>query len=868
MLSRVRILAALLLLALPLTATAQTVYTWTAGGADTNWNTAANWNPAGGPPGTAATDVAVFNPFGGTTTNPQFTNSPTIQSLVVGPNRVGGGWTFTQDATQRTLSIGGSTVGLTTTGPATYTFNGPNLAGASATNTLNLNVGNGSTLVLAGTSAVTANQGNVTIQGGTLRLDNTSTNVPVRLLSTGTVTINGGGMFELVGNSSGTTTNVGTLNAGNNSVGGVNAIRVNNTAGGTVLNFANPGSFSLRPGTRGVYSFEAAVGNLGDTAAGGGRVTFTGTPFLGANGLLANSSGGGTVGFAIVRDAGGVDFATWNSTNGVVRATPTQTGTTAANLQSYTANDRVQFDIATNQTASATITNGSLRITPGGVGLSLSMGTNNLTTNALMLDGANDFSITGTGTLGGTGTRYIHVNNAGTTLSTSMLVANSSNPMVFAGPGFVELTGTASQNSLTGTNRFVVAGGVVRGNNTQIGFTSSGLGVISLTGGVLEIKNGTNGTGSSADFTRAVGAAAGNVTWGGGTSNEVGSGGFSAFGSNASVNLGGSATPTQVQWGVGNFVENGYALKFGSTKSDSTLTLYNPIQLDATTQPAYVLREFNVTRGTGGVSDKTILAGSLTTSGGATADILKTGNGVLELAASNTFVGNTVIRSGELRVSGQTGTNSGTSNGNVLVMSGGTLGGTGQALPSSGNQISVLNGGTIRGDSGAGTGTLTVGNTVVQNGGILAVQHGSGTTASSLTMTSGSVLNLNSGAVIDPNGTIGGERVIANLDSGAGALIVGGTTYNSDATIATYTHAGGNTGLQAFGALQLDVTGLSLSAGDVIQLRRNASNQLVFITPVPEPAFMLVACGLVVGGVVGVRKLRRKAKPAAVTPAA
>ncbi len=257
------------------------------------------------------------------------------------------------------------------------------------------------------------------------------------------------------------------------------------------------------------------------------------------------------------------------------------------------------------------------------------------------------------------------------------------------------------------------------------------------------------------------------------------------------------------------------------------------------------------TTGSGGITISAVI-----TENGTGKGITKVGSGLLTLSGDNTYSGATIVQAGELRVTGTTGSNTGT--GSVSVESGATLSGTGRALPGIGNLVSVLNGGTIRGDSGTGTGTLTVGNTTVQNGGKLVVQHGSGTNASSLTMSSGSVLNLNTGAVIDPNGTIGGERVIANLATGSGLLVVGGTTIDNDGVIATYTHADGNNGLQTFGSLQLDITGLSLTAGDVFTLRRTG-NTLVFVTPVPEPAFLLAVCGLAVGGVVGVRKLRRKA---------
>ena len=62
------------------------------------------------------------------------------------------------------------------------------------------------------------------------------------------------------------------------------------------------------------------------------------------------------------------------------------------------------------------------------------------------------------------------------------------------------LNGTTSQNTLGTTNRLTLLGGVLRGNTTQIGFTSAGAGFLNFRGGVLEITNGANGTGTSADY--------------------------------------------------------------------------------------------------------------------------------------------------------------------------------------------------------------------------------------------------------------------------------------------------------------------------------------------------------------------------------
>ena len=243
-------------------------------------------------------------------------------------------------------------------------------------------------------------------------------------------------------------------------------------------------------------------------------------------------------------------------------------------------------------------------------------------------------------------------------------------------------------------------------------------------------------------------------------------------------------------------------------------------------------------------------------SGGYAGGLTKLGGGTLTVSGANTYTGGTNVNAGTLAVNG----NNSAATGAVAVASGGTLGGTGTL----GGATTVASGGTVRGDSGTGTGTLTTQNVTVASGGKLGVQLGTGTAASSLN-TSAGVLNLNSGAIIAPNGPFdgAGDRVLATLSAAPGGLVVGGTTYDADTTaapIGTYTAQAGDTGLKSLGALQIDVTNLGFGGGEQLVLNRNGSNQLVLsFTPVPEPASLLAACGLAVGGFVAVRKLRRKA---------
>jgi len=471
-------------------AQAQATYTWNNSGTDPS--IAAAWNPLIVGPPTAA-DLAQFttggSAFGAAVQNPISGSAVGYLSLTTALNQNAGGWNFTGTGA---ITLGGTvSTGLTTFGPQTTILNGPTLLGASATNTLSFNVTSGSVLVLSGTTAVTANQGNVVVGGGILRLDNSLTINNARILTTGTVTVNGGGTFELIGNAAGTTQNVGTLSIPNNGLGAVNSIRVvaNTTMAPTTLNFANSAAFTLRGGTRTAIRFEGAGGNLGDT--NGPRVTFVAAPFTGTASLLSNTAGAATVGFGIVSDPSGINFATYTAATGITSVanpalpvlTPARviTATDAASLQAITVNSNAQFNAPTGViTGTANIVAGSVRITPA-AGATLALGTVNITSVALMLDGAEDYTISGTGTIGAGGTHYIYVNNPTTTLTTSLVVGSGSNPFFFAGPGFLSLNGAGTQNTNNGS-RFTIGGGVLRANTTQVGFGLTGTGQMALTG--------------------------------------------------------------------------------------------------------------------------------------------------------------------------------------------------------------------------------------------------------------------------------------------------------------------------------------------------------------------------------------------------
>jgi autotransporter-associated beta strand protein len=217
-----------------------------------------------------------------------------------------------------------------------------------------------------------------------------------------------------------------------------------------------------------------------------------------------------------------------------------------------------------------------------------------------------------------------------------------------AGDGCLSISAT---NSYTGPT--IIAGGVLSLSKATAlpgGIdTTGGTSNLTLAGGVLQLYNGQT-------FSRSLGTAASQVQF-------SGSGGFSAYGSNSSVNLGGGSAT--VVWGANGFVPDGARLLLGSKGSNATLDFRNPIDLGSS------LRTIEVRRGSAASDAK--LSGVLS----GTAGFEKTGPGILELTAANSYTGPTVVSGGTLLLSnanaipGGIAVSGGTSN---IVLAGGVIG--------------------------------------------------------------------------------------------------------------------------------------------------------------------------------------------------
>ena len=590
----------------------------------------------------------------------------------------------------RNVQTGGSNSGvLNIRGVGTQTFTG------TVNVSRDVRIGDLATLVLAGSTTLDDAQivGAVILGGGRLRIDNSTTPSPSRLRdgssnNTGVETI-GGGTLSLVGNSVGSTENVGRLQLGGGQPrSGALTLNVTHSAASalTILNFQsyardNPGA----PADTVNFTANNAGGTpiaLGTGAANGPRITFNvsvGNGFAVPvfNGLLGNTALGDatSVGWATVN---GTDFASYGASG--VTAVTTVALPNPVLAGDNTANIALTGAVALSNVAGYAVN--SIKMTPAAPGAALDLASSgSLLTNAFLLAGTTDYAITATGggtiaNAGGVSARYFHVASAMLTVDAG--VGGVQAPLVKAGAGALVLTNPA--NNLV-TLPVTINEGTLRATPG----TSLPAGELRFRGGVLEITGG--GT-----FSRQLGLGTGKLTWSGvrvvssvdtQVGEEQGSGGFAAVGQNATVDL----TPlagTDFTWEDIGFVNSGHALVFGSTRADARITWVDNINLTSVAQAVnYNARQFRAIDNPNSNADVAVLSGTI--SGTVRNDLMKTGNGDLILTGNNTYNGATLITDGTLRVNGSTANSFLTD-----VRDGGTLGGNGTVAG-----VQVENNGTL-----------------------------------------------------------------------------------------------------------------------------------------------------------------------------
>ncbi|MBL9083142.1 MAG: autotransporter-associated beta strand repeat-containing protein [Planctomycetales bacterium] len=530
------------------------------------------------------------------------------------------------------------------------------------------------TLTLSGPASRIA-AGALNFRGGSLVLDN-SVNDVNRIDET-LVTVNtlhSGGKISLIGGSAGSFEQVASLNFSTG--GGSFHASVTASAGSTnptVLQFLNVAGSNLRGGSLATsFNFSGidltgSGKKLGDVGISP-RILFSGAPLIGVGNMLAGTSGGVTVGFAVVNGTAwaGYDATVDTSTSSQYVRGVIPLDSTSTDINSITANSLVNLTGTAALTAARTIA--SLRMEPTATA-SLDLAGRNLLTTAYLLVGPNEYRIFNSSTTtpanisNGNTMRYFWVTDPNGTLriGDNVNIPGAGSGFNKVGDGWLVVDDYNSANRFnftTTTREITLQQGVMRISLTSLGGGASSGGAFStmnFRGGTLEISGG----GTLSRIIDTAGSAAGGGFYFDNAGNTGGGpAAFSAVNGDLVVTLlqsVGPDTPALLTWNNGVWVPEGYGLIFGSARSTSTVTLTNNLALDSGTGAA-TYREIRVL-GDGQMSTRAVLSGSIT--GSYTTDILKTGPGILELnnstATASDFDGAVIIAEGTVLMSNTSG---------------------------------------------------------------------------------------------------------------------------------------------------------------------------------------------------------------------
>lgn len=709
--------------------------TWT-GTTDNSWQTSSNWSESpfpGATSGYSSADIATFSTAGGGAID--LGGTINVQSIRFGVNGGNAGGFLIGDggdtlnltgagsivvnggvSANQVIGASGGTLSLSSTNNSTYSFQnfgsgtltiagavtanqatGTSVltlggsgsgtisgaltnAGAAGSSGLALTKSGSGTWTLSGANTYT---GATTINGGRLILDY-SANTPIH--SSSPVTLNGGTLAYKGMDSGPTAASADAVTIGNlHSVNGL--VLDSNGGSGVALTIGTLSATSGSALQSTLFDLSSSSGNSITVSALGSNI---GTQT--ANVLMVGGAGNRRANL-IVRDADGYGFATL--VGGTLGRLSSGTAVTASNSDTG-ANYRIDTAGTINRTAGLNFQ--TLTIDTGteeGGHITLNMDTFNLagTTNGrgILVAGSNNATISGTGTLGAS----VVIHNYGDGIL-SVSLASSSFSTMFAGSGFTDFSGTVTSSGTDLTSGFEIGGGIVRLSKDQAlpnnRFVVSG-------GGVLEVGADLNGA-TDGDFSVAVGTAAGNIRF-------IGDSGISAAGADRIVNFGGAGAT--LTWGSAGFLTNvdgttdgGYTLKLSSARSDAKLTIQNGIALGTNTN-----RVIDVANGS--AATDVVLSGVLSGSG---ANLIKQGEGTLELSAENTYTGATIVSEGTLSL-GSTGSLASTA---YTIGSGATFDVSGQSSYSLASVAVTID----VGSSGAGffngpSGTMTLGDALTIN---------------------------------------------------------------------------------------------------------------------------------------------------------
>lgn len=555
-----------------------------------------------------------------------------------------------------------------------------------------------------------------------------------------------------------------------------------------------------------------------------------------------------------VKDAGGIGFATRNASNQIVR----YTGATSLSSPSAATSNTTNYLISQSLARTSALNFHTLQIDSSAGQVDLSMGASNLAvgTNGrtVLVTGDNAVNITSTtGVISG-GSIFFSNQGSGTT-TVGMTLAGQAT--INAGPGLVVFSHASNPSD------FYAAGGISRFTGAARDYSANVVRIYG--GGILELGTDLNST-VDGDFVRGVGTAAGNVAL-------IGNGGFSAFGADRIVALGGTTAPAAQVWGANSFLsgpqgDSNYTFMLGSAHSTHTLEFRNAIDLGTRE------RRIEVADGTNAANVDARLTGVLSGAGGS---LVKEGAGRLEITAANTYAGATRVNSGSLLVSatGKTGTGAVTVAANAALMGSGVVQGSSFTLASN----ATLHAGN--GSLAADVGTLAFQTTSaarfeIQNGSLVMLDLGTSTNQGTIDTSFGGNVVGSAGynAYVDAfSGTGSGSHDLLTFDGAAGSTlnfsgrlsVRPGTSFSASygqvfnlldwGTLVGADFSGFNVGDNyRTGAdddlLQFDLP--ALTGGLVWDVSRFTTSGVIVVVPEPSRALLLLL------GVIGLLVRRRR----------
>lgn len=537
----------------------------------------------------------------------------------------------------------------------------------------------------------TGSGGGVSINGGTLVLNNANNSF--------TNGVGSGGAGEVTYSSAGALGNGGPLAVNNSSLAyvGTGAISLNRSLGNN-----NSGNFNNNS-----YGGASSTITLdGTISLTGGTLTLGGANKTATNIVNSTISGGGNfrVGSGIFNDFGGAIWRVASTNNDYTGTTSVHTGT----LEFLTIGNVGAGNSSLG--APTTVSAGTISMGNSGFATLRYLGTGGTSDRQISIADAgsvNNVTLDSSGSGAWQMTTGIVYNGSGQAQNSRPVFldgnntnantigditfnysrasgANGNASVTKNGTGLWVLGGSNSYNlgggGTAGTYTTTVNNGTLRLGNANalpggIG-SAGGTSFLTINGGVLELGAG--------NFSRGLGTNASTV--------NLLQGGFSAWGADRTVNLGGASAG--VTWGSGNFMTTGgAAFQLSSAVSDATVDFQNPINLGTNGTNT---RTIQVNNGSAAVD--AILSGAITSSGGVQS-LAKTGAGALLLGGTNTYSGGTLVSAGQLI--GSTASLQGAITNNAMLTFN---------LATNGTYAGVLSGAGTLTKVGAGTLSLTASN--------------------------------------------------------------------------------------------------------------------------------------------------------------